>query len=131
MLLRQLFHVVTHHGRAFVDADHIHCQQSTAEVEEFCGDAVVQQVGNLACGDAFGTYQFVDTQLTEHLAVFGIEQLGITDSGHRLLGLEFFGQDTGNEVYALIVQHRQEEVTVGHVGIDKYLRRGRITGNGH
>ena len=62
--------------------------------------------------------------------MFGREEFGVSDTGHGLLGLEFFGEYASNEVDRLIVEHREKEVAVVDVGLFEHLGRSRVTDDG-
>ena len=128
--LRQPAHIVSHHRRAGLETDDVHRQQATAEVEKLGGHGVVEQVGNLLGGDAFGADHLVHAQLAEHVAVLGGEEFGIGDAGYRLLGFQLLGEDAGDQVDALVVEHGEEEVAVPHIGVAQHLRRGGVAGDG-
>ena len=113
-------------GRFLFESDEVHRQQTAAEIEKFGGDGMVEEIGYFLGGDAFGTHQFVDAEVAEHFAVLGRQQFGIGDARHRLLGLEFFGQNAGHQVDRFVVQHREEKVTILHVGLFEHLGRCRI-----
>ena len=122
--LHQLLHAETGDGGIAVEADEVHCQQAAAEVEEFRGHGVVEEVGDFLCSDTFGTHQLVHTDFAEHVAMLWGKQFGVADSCHGAFGFQTFGQHTAHQVDALVMQDGHKEVAVAYIGIRQHLRRG-------
>ena len=62
--------------------------------------------------------------------MLGCEQFGVGDTRHRLLGLQLFSQNAGDEIDTLFVKDGKEKVAVSHIGLLEHLGRSTVARDG-
>ena len=130
MQLGEFLDIVSRYGRPCIEANDIHGKQASTEVEELGGDGVIQKVGDFLGGDTLGANHLVNPQVSEHLAMLGAEEFCVGNACHCLLGFQLLSQDAGHQIDTLLMEHREEKVTISNIGILKHLRRGAVARDG-